>query len=230
MTSQEIENIEKISESKLAYKILTQLSDKERPAEDRINASKSKKAKWKQEYRKTPTELASNLGTSSQSINNYLKILTKLNLVEKCEKEGRSQPYKIKTNPAFSTIFWHYWEKKIRENTEFNSYKEYRNSNFSTTSKGIDLPKKSSFENELNQVLCSYIRRLSNLGIDYTIKEVFTDIFSRQAKFVLSESGKENMAEWVNALMNMITVAESKDLGSYEVLYKSFMENQKQNM
>lgn len=41
----------------------------------------------------TPTEIADKIGTTSQSVNNYLKDLKQDGFVEKLSKKGRKQPY-----------------------------------------------------------------------------------------------------------------------------------------
>jgi predicted transcriptional regulator len=96
------ENLSNISKSELAYGILREL--------DKDN--------------KSPTELAEALETRSQSINNYLKDLIALDLVEKAEKEGRTQPYELKPK-NFLFIFKHFWDEEVRDKDLGESLAEF---------------------------------------------------------------------------------------------------------
>jgi DNA-binding transcriptional regulator GbsR (MarR family)/predicted RNA-binding Zn-ribbon protein involved in translation (DUF1610 family) len=65
---------------------------------------------------KTPTELSDQMETSSQSINNYLKKMRELDIIEKAPKQGRSQPYQVNEEGIlpFLLDYWrNYVEREI---------------------------------------------------------------------------------------------------------------------
>lgn len=70
------------------------------------------------ESEKTPTQLSESLGTSSQSINNYLKKLNEVGIVEKEKRDGRSRPYSLngdETKEFVVDYFQHIVESEILE-------------------------------------------------------------------------------------------------------------------
>ncbi|MFB6144263.1 MAG: ArsR/SmtB family transcription factor [Candidatus Nanohaloarchaea archaeon] len=70
-----------------------------------------------------PTEIAKELETSYDSVNNYMKGLRKRNLVQKSRKEGRKQLYKINTD-SFFTLWLVLWKNLSKKDKTLSVSKE----------------------------------------------------------------------------------------------------------
>lgn len=177
-----------------------------------------------------PSKVAEDLGSTYQTVNNYMRGLRKWGLIKRSKKEGKKQYYEIDYN-AFNELFVNLWCSRSRENSEnfeklLSEYKDF--GEFQSVEEMSE-----KFNSLLQRYIFHYLRKYEESTIDEMIYEDFymsfpTDSDKKWVKsfIILLENIRGSSYQGDEAMKNSIEDIQGKEIENYaDNIFKDISSN-----